>query len=422
MAIAPNSFTNRKKLDLLATAIRDNMPYVRASKQEFPQSELKGKKLGSSVHTYLADPGSVQDGIIADPDTITEVELTAIMANKNTSVETDMWENFVDVEDFSKQVLKPKGLKLARTIEKDVIDQNVYASVQAVVQPKVGGASVFDTGIIGDASAALGELAVAGRLVCFQSPSLLGKISRGLQRNLLPDDIMKDIFKSRYIGECENSSVIEQPLMPKITMPANMDTAPTITFTVANTDGSGNALNYEPVSTITVSEGSKALVEGAAYQIPGVYVVDQSGMRSAQPFVVIYHKEINGVSHGQATYGFKIPEIRLAVGDQKGAGNPNAWTPVPLSNLTVTLTPLLTAGSSYLVGQTRVDDALVFDSYAFEDLPSSRTENVGVDGPITLKCMEFSDGKNGLRLTRIDAPYLSKIWDERLSVTTYVEV
>ena len=422
MAIASNSFTNRKKLDLLATAIRDNMPYVRASKQEFPQSELKGKKFGASVHTYLADPGSVQDGIVADPDTITEVELTAIMANKNCSVETDMWENFVDVEDFSKQVLKPKGLKLARTIEKDVIDQNVYASVQAVVQPKVGGASVFDTGIIGEASSALGELAVAGRLVCFQSPSLLGKISRGLQRNFLPDDIMRDIYKSRYLGECENSSVIEQALMPKITMPANMDTAPTITFTVANTDGSSNALNYEPVSTITVSGGDKALVEGAAYVIPNVFVVDQSGMRSSQPFVVIYHKEINGVSHGQATYGFKIPEIRLAVGDQKGAGNPNAWTPVPLSELTVTLTPLLTAGSSYLVGQTRLDDALIFDSYAYDDLPSSRTENVGVDGPISLKCMEFGDGRNGVQLTRIDAPYLSKIWDERLSVTTYVEV
>ena len=422
MAIAPNSFTNRKKLDLRATAIRDNMPYVRASKQEFPQSELKGKKAGSSVHVYLADPGTVQDGIIADPDTITEVELTAIMANKNTSVETDMWENFVDVEDFSKQVLKPKGLKLARTIEKDVIDQNVYASVQAVVQPKVGGASVFDTGIIGDASAALGELAVAGRLVCFQSPSLLGKISRGLQRNFLPDDIMKDIYKSRYVGECENSSVIEQPLMPKLTMPANMDTAPTITFTVANTDGSSNALNYEPVSTITVSGGDKALVEGAAYHIPNVFVVDQSGMRSSQPFVVIYHKEITGVSHGKATYGFKIPEIRLAVGDQKGAGNPNAWTAAPLSSLTVTLTPLLDAGKSYLVGQTRLDDALIFDSYVYDDLPSSRTENVGVDGPISLKCMEFGDGKNGLMLTRIDAPYLSKIWDERLSCTTYVEV
>lgn len=422
MAIAPNAFTNRKKLDLLATALRDNMPYVRASKQEFPQSELKGKKWGASVHTYLADPGSVQDGIVADPDTITEVELTAIMANKNTSVETDMWENFVDVEDYSKQVLKPKGLKLARTIEKDVIDQNVYASVQAVVQPKVGGASVFDTGIIGDASAALGELAVAGRLVCFQSPSLLGKISRGLQRNFLPDDIMKDLYKNRYLGECENSAVIEQPLMPKITMSANMDTAPTITFTVANTDASSNPLNYEPVSTIVASGAGKTLEEGAAYEIPGVYVVDQSGMRTNQPFVVIYHKELTGVSHGQGIYGFKIPEIRLAVGDQKGAGNPNAWTPTALASLTVTLTPLLGAGKSYLVGQTRLDDALVFDSYTFDDLPSSRTENVGVDGPISLKCMEFGDGRNGLQMTRIDAPYLSKIWDPRLSVTTYVEV
>lgn len=33
MAIAPNSFTTRKKLELLATAVRDNMPYIRASKQ-----------------------------------------------------------------------------------------------------------------------------------------------------------------------------------------------------------------------------------------------------------------------------------------------------------------------------------------------------------------------------------------------------
>ena len=422
MAIAPSSFTNRKKLDLLATAIRDNMPYIRASKQEFPQSELKGKKFGAQVHTYLADPGTVADGIVADPDTITEVELTATMANKNTSVETDMWENFCDLEDFSKEVLKPKGLKLARSIEKDVIDQNVFASVQAVVQPKVGGAAVYDTGVIGDASSALGELAVAGKLVTFAAPTLTGKISRNLQRNFLPDDIMRDIYKSRYLGECESTSVIEQALMPKVKMSSTMDTAPEITFTVANTDASSNPLNYEPVSTMSASSGSVTLDEGAAYVIPNVYVVDQSGMRTNQPFVVIWHKEITGVNKGVPTYTYKIPEVRLAVGDQKGAGNPNAWTPAPLANLTVSLTPLLTAGSSYLVTQTRLDDALVFDSYTFDDLPSSRTENVGVDGPVTLKCMEFGDGKNGVKLTRIDAPYLSKIWDERLSVTGYTEV
>jgi hypothetical protein len=420
MAIAPNSFTNRKKLELLATAIKDNMPYILASKQEFPQSELKGKKFGASVHTYLLDPGSVTDGIVADPDTVTEVELTAVMANKNTSIETDLWEDLNDIEDF-KKIIKTKGLKLARSIEKDVIDQNIYSSFQAVVQPKVGGVSVFDTGVIGDSSAALGELAVAGRLVTFAAPTYTGKVSRGLQRNLLPDDIMRDLYKSRYLGECENTSVIEQALMPKITMSSTMDTAPTITFVADNTDSNSNVLNYKPVSTLTASSG-KTLEEGAAYVIPDVYVVDQSGMRTNQPFVVIWHKEITGVNKGVATYTYKIPEVRLAVGDQKGAGNPNAWTPSPLANLTFALTPLLGASKSYLVTQTRLDDALVFDAYTFSDLPSSRTENVGVDGPIALKCMEFGDGKNGVQLTRIDAPYLSKIWDPRLSVTGYIEV
>ena len=420
MAIAPNSFTNRKKLELLATAIKDNMPYILASKQEFPQSELKGKKFGASVHTYLLDPGSVTDGIVADPDTVTEVELTAVMANKNTSIETDLWEDLNDIEDF-KKIIKTKGLKLARSIEKDVIDQNIYSSFQAVVQPKVGGVSVFDTGVIGDSSAALGELAVAGRLVTFAAPTYTGKVSRSLQRNLLPDDIMKDLYKSRYLGECENTSVIDQALMPKITMSSTMDTAPTITFVADNTDANSNVLNYKPVSTLTASSG-KTLEEGAAYVIPDVYVVDQSGMRTNQPFVVIWHKEITGVNKGVATYTYKIPEVRLAVGDQKGAGNPNAWTPAPLANLTFALTPLLGASKSYLVTQTRLDDALVFDTYTFSDLPSSRTENVGVDGPIALKCMEFGDGKNGVQLTRIDAPYLSKIWDPRLSVTGYIEV
>ena len=420
MAIAPNAWTNRKKLELLATAVKDNMPYILASKQEFPQSELKGKKFGASVHTYLLDPGTVADGIVADPDTVTEVELTAVMANKNTSVETDLWEDLNDIEDF-KKIIKTKGLKLARSIEKDVIDQNIYSSFQAVVQPKVGGVSVFDTGVIGDSSSALGELSVAGRLVTFAAPTYTGKVSRSLQRNLLPDNIMADLYKSRYLGECENTAVIEQALMPKITMSSTMDTAPTITFVADNTDANSNVLNYKPVSTLTASSG-KTLEEGAAYVIPDVYVVDQSGMRTNQPFVVIWHKEITGVNKGVATYTYKIPEVRLAVADQKGAGNPNAWTPAPLANLTFALTPLLGASKSYLVTQTRLDDALVFDTYTFSDLPSSRTENVGVDGPIALKCMEFGDGKNGVQLTRIDAPYLSKIWDPRLSVTGYIEV
>ena len=90
-----SQFTHKRKLELLATAIRDNMPFVTASVQKFPQSEMKGRKLGAMVHMYLADPGKTYDGIIADPSEIYEVELVAYMQSKGTSVETDIWEVMV---------------------------------------------------------------------------------------------------------------------------------------------------------------------------------------------------------------------------------------------------------------------------------------------------------------------------------------
>ena len=108
-------------------------------------------------------------------------------------------------------------------------------------------------------------------------------------------------------------------------------------------------------------------------------------------------------------------------------GVPNVWVdPTTFDSgsatTTVTLTALLGASKNYQVGQVRTEDALCFDSYSFSDLPSSRTENVGVDGPITLKCMEFGNGQTGVQLTRIDAPYLATIWEPRRCVVTFTEV
>jgi hypothetical protein len=80
------------------------------------------------------------------------------------------------------------------------------------------------------------------------------------------------------------------------------------------------------------------------------------------------------------------------------------------------------AGKSYLVGQVRTDDALTFDAYTYEDLPGSRRENVGSDGPVVLKAMSFGDGKNGVELTRIDVSYIATVFEPRRNVVTFTEV
>lgn len=429
MALSLNTqFVNKKKLEMLATAIRDNAPFIKASEQKFPQSELKGKKYGATVHTYLTDAGTVSDGIVANPDGIHEVELTAIMQTKNTAVETDLWENYNDIESFAKEVLKPRALKLARTIEKDVIDHNVFCSMQAVVAPKVGGVSAPSFGLLSEAASKLNELAVAGSLVDFQSPTTFARIANTGLAKFLPDDIQRDIYRNKYLGEYAGASCVEQVLMPIVEMPSDMDDAPTITFTAVQEGGVTVGFT---VGAVTASSASKKLIDGAAYEVPGVYLLDESGMETDQPLVVILHDKFTGKAtatatednHGKLAHAQGIEDLRVTVAG-KSYGTPNVYVKSAFgtSTKTVTLNPLLTAGSKYQVGQVRTSDALVFDSYTFDDLPSSRTQDTGVDGPIALRCMEFGDGKQGVKLTRIDAPFLAVTFEPRRSVTTYVEL
>ena len=419
-----NSFVHKKKLDMLATAVRDNMPYVRASEQKYPQSELKGKKYGAEVHVYLTDAGTVADGIVANPDAIHEVELNAHMQNKNTSVETDVWEDFNDIESFAKEVLKPRALKLARTIEKDVIDHNILRGMQAIAVAKTSvsldGAS-FD--FLSQAATKLDELSVTGRKVDFQSPSVYAKIASTGLAKFLPDAIQTDIYRNKYLGEYAGASCVEQALLPTIKLSATADNAPTLTFTPVK-DGA-TIVGYT-VGALTASSG-KTLEEGAAYKVPGVYLLDESGMETDQPLVVIVHKKITGTSKGVLTESLGIEDLRVTA---KGfsEGTPNVWVdPTTFDSGSSTTTVScnfvdgMAAGHNYIVGQCRIDDALVFDSYSFSDLPSSRQEQVGVDGPITLKCMQFGNGYQGVQLTRIDAPFLATMWEPRRSVVTFVE-
>ena len=206
-----------------------------------------------------------------------------------------------------------------------------------------------------------------------------------------------------------------------------MDTAPTITFTaVTETIGGVSTIVGYTVGALTKSDNAKTIDEGAAYTVPGVYLLDESGMETNQPLVVIVHKIVTGTTKGVLSESLGIEDLRVTA---KGfsTGVPNVWVdPTTFDSgsatTTVTLSALLGASKNYQVGHCRSEDAVCFDSYNFSDLPSSRTENVGYDGPITLKCMEFGDGINGVQLTRIDAPYLSKTWEPRRSVTTYTEV
>lgn len=410
------TFTNRKKLVMLAAAVFEKMAYIKNADSLFPEAELKGKKYGMKVSTYLADPGTVHDGIVATADKIHEVEVFAWMKNKNTAVEVDLWDELNNIEDFKKEITSKRAGKLAREVQLAVLGENVFRSCQAVASATSG------FSILTDASSALDELAVDGDLVTFLRPTLHGKIAEGGLSKFLPSEKMKDIYEDNYLGQYAGSAQVELAGMPVLDTTGACE-HPTITANTV-TDAGGNVIGLKPASTIVA--GSAELVVGVPYVVEGLKIVDESGIETDQDYVVIVTSEQQFDAEGNASTVVGIPELRITA-KGKGYGNPNAYMAAAAlgsgDTVTLTLSPMtgISIGKKYDIGQCRTIKALSFDQYRFEDLPAAKQENVGTFENITLKAQSAPQILNGVAVTRIDMPFLAKIFEPRRSVTVYVE-
>lgn len=408
------AFANNKKLKLIAAMVEDQMAYIKGAKSFFSQSEIKGKKYGQKVSGYLPDPGTVVDGIVANPDAINEPEVDAYINNKNSSCETDLWNDLVDIESFKDEIATPRANNLALTTQKEVMGENMLRSAQAVV------VTTADFKLLTKSASALRDLGVGGKFLSFQNPDIMGDIAESGLAKFIPQAEMQKIYGDAYLGRYSGAQQIEIANTP-IVDTTGMDAAPTISATVVK-DSSNNVIGLEPIKTATGS-GTGSLIVGAAYKVTGLKIRNAAGIETDRDYIIIWGKERQG---GSVVNG--IPELRVTV-DGKGYNNANAHidattlaSAISGTTATFTLTPLLTASKKYAIGQVRTEDSLKWDQYRFDGLPGSEDQDVGTFGNITLKLMAFGDGKNGVKLLRIDLPYLAKILEPRESVTTYLQL
>lgn len=400
VATATNDFTNNRKVLLVAGAVADELDYIKASVSKMSQEDFKGKKYGKSYSIYIPDVGSVKEGLEASPDDIVEVPTEIRLNNFNTSCTIDAWNELGDMESFKDQIAKPRGQHLARQMAKSIVNDNVFKDMQAVI------ADAPSFGVLSDASAALNELAVAGEVVSFMHPTVMGKIAAGGLANFIPGTEAKELYGKNYLGQYAGAEQINCALLPTVTI----SQAPTATITLtAVQDGESNTIGFETVDTITGTN----LVPGAVFTTGGdLKIVDQSGIETEQDVQIIV------LSVNPAGTSAKISPIRITV-EGKNAGNPNAWMKAGVS--TLTLTSALEVGATYWVGQVRTKESMAFDSYKFENLPSSENEDVATVGGVTVKMSTYGDGTNLTKLVRLDVPHAAGIWDARGAVAVYIK-
>lgn len=385
-----NEFSNNHKVKLVAGEVYDNLPYLKKAKSYMSQGELEGKKYGKTYDIYITDPGEVHDGLEASPDTVTEYTVPVTLENKNTSIELDAWNKLTDIESFTNEIAKPRGIKLARSVEKDAIEKTINKAFQVVV-----GSANFKT--LTDMSKALDEVSVAGTKVSFVKPTIAGTIANGGLANFIPSEIQSKIYKDAYLGQYAGASVIEDNLMPVVTI-AGTETA---SVAVKNVSGIGaesaTVVGYE----VTGFTGDA----NTPYKLEGVKIVGVDGMETDQDFYVITDKD------------GKIPQVRLAVKGHN-VNNANGWVE------TGSFTPSATLGvesGKYALGQCRTEDAVGFDKYTFADLPGSENATETVNN-VTMKMSTYGDGKYMTTLTRLDIPYAVTLPEPRNAVVGYFKI
>lgn len=412
MPEAVNGFVNAKHVERIAAVVADNLPYLAKSRSGLSQEQLKGKKFGTTYNLYLAPLATVRKGVCAEPETLKEVETPVHTENQHMAFELGAWDKDWNIGDFESEIAVPNGQSLAANIQKDIVESTVFCGAQAVV-----GDASFAT--LSDAAAALDEISVTGNIVSFLKPTIQGKISATGLARFLPNDVQADIYGRNYLGEYAGASQVELKELPEIVTPDSNGMAATIT---ATKDASGNY--FEQITEIS----GAGIVKGLAYTVEAldsdgdslgnVKIVDRAGLATDQDWVVIAQTKANA---GKA----KIPMLRIAIQQEddkgnlyvpKGDSNPNAW--VPAGAASFKLTAILAASTKYVIGQVRTENALVFDSYKFNDLPGSEN-SVKTVGGVTVKMSRFGDGQCLNEMVRIDAPYATALPIARDAVVVY---
>ena len=383
-----NQFSNNHKTKLIAGEVYENLPYLKKAHSYMTQGELEGKKWGKSYSVYIPDPGQVMDGLEANPDAINEVKVDVTLQNKNTSVELDAWNKLTDIESFTNEIAKPRGVKLARSIEKDAIDQTINKAFQIAV-----GSANFKT--LTDMSKALDEVGAAGTKVSFVKPTVAGEIANGGLANFIPSEIQTKIYKDAYLGQYAGASVIEESLMPVVNVAGDETAAMAVSAISGKGAESATVVGYDVAFTAA---------PGVPFKV-NAKLIGVDGMETDQDLYIIADKDGN------------VPAVRFAV-EGHNINNANAWVP---TGYTTAAPELGVASGKYALGQCRTEDAVGFDTYKFSDLPGSENETVTVNN-VSLKMSTYGDGKFMTSLTRIDAPYAVTLPDPRKAVVGYFRI
>jgi len=399
MANETNSFSLNRKTQFLAAAVNDNVPYIQASRS-YLKGKVEGKKCGLTYNFYFPDPGKAYAGtsevdITNDLKAVTEREVSCTLMNARTSIELGTWERLTEIEDFVNEIAEPRGMTLATEIEIDSITRGWKVSDGA----RVVAAADLGMDDLAGIAADLKAIRSRGKFRGFADPAFFHSLGAKNLSLFLPNDIMREIYRSAFIGNFMDVDWVSETYMPTLSVTGGMTGAK---VTAIGTDG--------------VSVTGTNLYAGMIFTLAGVnaYCTDMFGRKTKQEKVFI----IDSVN-GSGTAGTLSQRIVCSTGNaaEATAENTNCNTFGTFGQICTTgLTgnTILTATGDYSIVQARDADALEWDTYKHPSLAGCEESTQRV-GKISVQVAKWANIATRQQVMRADVPYISQMIDGRRS-------
>lgn len=401
MANEVSSFSLNRKTQYLAAAVNDNVPYIQASRS-YLKDKVEGKKCGLTYNFYFPDPGKAYAGtsevdITNDLKVVQEREVSCTLMNARTSVELGTWERLTEVESFVNEIAEPRGMTLGTEIEIDSITRGWKVSDGA----RVVAAADLGMDDLAGLAADLKAIRSRGKFRGFADPSFFHSLGAKNLSLFLPNDIMRDIYRSAFIGNFMDVDWVSETYMPTLSVTGNM-----------------TAANVTSIGTDGISVTGTNLYAGYMFTLSGVdaFCVDMFGRKTKQKKVFI----IDSVNDAR-TSGTLSQRIVCSTGgagaNQATAVHTNCNTFGTFGSICttgLTATSLITASGDYSIVQARDADALEWDTYKHPSLAGCEESTQRV-GKITCQVAKWANIATRQQVMRIDVPYISQMIDGRRS-------
>jgi hypothetical protein len=426
----PGAGLTNLKLKYFAAAVLDSLPYIRLSRSYF-KDDVKGKKAGMTYKFYVPDPGIAEAGtadlnVAGMNGDVWELPVSITLVEGKTKVNLNDWNKLTAIEDFVRDIAEPHGRTLGASIEKKIIEQNVFRADSAIVD-KSGTPS---TKVFALLAGKLRAIRAAGTKVGFAHPDVFAALGDALLGKFLPSEVMKKIYGDTVIAHAFGSEWIEENYMPFVTF-AGTETITAVNFSTGVVTGTGlfNGLPF----TVTGGDGNK------------VKTVDLNGIQTNEDFVFIV-TDVNAAG----TSG-KLQIDAEALRFMNGPTSDTVATIKDYSNPTIGYKRYASDGTDYLgtlgsssgnfsvtmlfnadgvtsnaagtyaIVQVRDRDALEFDSYEFPDVEGAKNGKMKA-AEINVQTAEQGNIADRTSIMRVDVPYMAKLVLTKLARVAYIKV